>query len=424
MLRSFIILIILFSLQTTYAQRERGIIISAPKIFQKKNNETSEQEKPEENNFKNTFQEEVDFQFEEEPKLRFSNSFDTKEVNYQAPSNFPGNSSMGESMIQIEPIKSLNETFHEDTSSLDEGDLMIVEIEEEARFSGTDEMVKIASYFSIWDNNYVNPYGINPKEFNEVIPIKLYDLSKGRYWAPPLDACPVTSHFKYRWKRWHRGTDIDLETGDPVYAVFDGVVRISSVRGAFGRCVVIRHYNGLETVYGHLSKLNFPINTVVKAGDEIGKGGNTGRSSGSHLHFETRYEGTPFDAANIFDFKKENTQIKMQEFLMTSKLYNYMRGGSPRVAYSDVVSEGNYMPTAEDETEQLGDSDVSSDEMEDEFEEEMPIEIVKKVWYKVRPGDSLSKIAKNYGTSVAEICELNKISSYKKLYVGIRLRVK
>jgi murein DD-endopeptidase MepM/ murein hydrolase activator NlpD len=424
MLGRFVILVLLFSVQVSFAQRERGKIISAPKIFQNKNKENTEEEKPEEKNFNNTFQEEVDFQFEEEPKLRFSDSFDSKEVKYQAPSSFQGNSSMGESMIQIEPIKSLNETFHEDTSSLDEGDLMIVEIEEEARFPGTDEMVKIASYFSIWDNNYVNPYGINPKEFNEVIPIKLYDLSKGRYWAPPLDACPVTSHFKYRWKRWHRGTDVDLETGDPVYAAFDGVVRISSVMGAFGRCVVVRHYNGLETVYGHLSKLNFPVNTVVKAGDEIGKGGNTGRSSGSHLHFETRYEGTPFDAANIFDFKKENTQIKMQEFLMTSKLYNYMRGGSPRVAYKDVVSEGNYMPTSEDEAEEQGDSDAPVDEMEDDFEEELPVEIIKKVWYKVRPGDNLTKIARNYGTTVSEICDLNKISSYKKLYVGSRLRVK
>jgi murein DD-endopeptidase MepM/ murein hydrolase activator NlpD len=426
MFRGFIIVVFVFAMQSAFAQSERGKIITAPKIFQKKNKDKAQEETIEDKNFKNTFQDEVDFQFEEEPKLRFSDSFETKEVKYQAPSNFPGSESMGESMIQIEPIKSLNETFHEDTSSLDEGELMIVEIEEEARFPGTDDMVKIASYFSIWDNNYVNPYGINPREFNEVIPIKLYDISKGRYWAPPLDACPVTSHFKYRWKRWHRGTDIDLETGDPVYAVFDGVVRISSVKGAFGRCVVIRHYNGLETVYGHMSKLNFPVNTVVKAGDEIGKGGNTGRSSGSHLHFETRYEGTPFDAANIFDFKKENTKIKMQEFLMTSKLYNYMRGGSPRVAYSDVVgsSETYNSGPEEEELNTTSEGETSSEDSEDDFDEELPVEIIQKVWYKVRPGDNLTKIAKNYGTTVAIICELNKISSYKKLYVGARLRVK
>jgi murein DD-endopeptidase MepM/ murein hydrolase activator NlpD len=423
MFRSFLCIVFLFAMQSSFAQNERGKIISAPKIFQKKNDKSDEQSKPEEKKFNNTFQDDVDFQFEEEPKLRFSDSFDTKEVKFQAPSSFPGSEAMGESMIKIEPIKSLNETFHEDTSSLDEGELMIVEIEEEARFPGTEDMVKIASYFSIWDNNYVNPYGINPNELNDIIPIKLYDISKGRYWAPPLDECPVTSHFKYRWKRWHKGTDIDLETGDPVYAVFDGVVRISSVIGAFGRCVVLRHYNGLETVYGHMSKLNFPINTIVKAGDEIGRGGNTGRSSGSHLHFETRYEGTAFDAGNIFDFRKENTQIKMQEFLMNSKLYNYMRGGSPRVAIGDVTSEGSYQPIQEDEVEVFSDG-VSAEELEDDFEEELPVEIIQKVWYKVRPGDSLSKIAKNYGTSVSSICELNKISSYKKLYVGARLRVK
>ncbi|AWV97246.1 M23 family metallopeptidase [Arcticibacterium luteifluviistationis] len=422
MFRSFLVLVLLFSVQASFAQRERGKVIKAPKIFQKKT-ETTEtpSNEPDSQNLNNTFQDEVDFQFEEEPKLRFSNSFEKKTTEYKAPSNYPGSESLGAGMVEIEPLKKLNSNIHEDTSSIDEGELMIVEIEDGARFPGTDEMVKIASYFSIWDNTYVNPYGINPKDFSDVIPIKLYDLTKGRYWAPPLDKCPVTSHFKYRWGRWHRGTDIDLETGDPVYAAFDGVIRISSYRGALGRAVVIRHYNGLETVYGHMSKLNFPVNTVVKAGDEIGRGGNTGRSSGSHLHFETRYEGTPFDAGNIFDFKRDDTQIRMQEFLMTSKMYNYLRGGSPRVALGDVDAsqhEDDLNPTMEVE------GDAAADDFEDDFEEEIPAEVVQKVWYRVKPGDNLTKIARNFGVTVSEICSLNKISSYKKLYVGIRLRVK
>ncbi|WP_304234337.1 M23 family metallopeptidase [Jiulongibacter sediminis] len=405
------LLIFVLGSQLVMAQRERGSIIRAPKIFQKKQESSPSDERQE----ADTFQNEVDFQFEEEPKLRFQNSFEVKTVKSSIPSNAPGAEKFSDSEIQIEPLRSLNENIHEDTSSIDEGELMIVEIEEEARFPGSDEMVKIASYFSVWDNHYVNPYGINPRTFNDVIPLKLYDITKGRYWAPPLDACPVTSHFGFRWRRWHKGTDIDLETGDPVYAAFDGIIRVSGTKSGFGRCIVIRHYNGLETVYGHLSKLHFPENTRVNAGDEIGLGGNTGRSYGSHLHFETRYEGNSFDAENIFKFTRDSTQIRMQEFLMTSKMYDYLRGKSPRVAVEDVDASINIQPEQDI---------VEGEEFEDDFEEEIPEEVVQKVWYRVRPGDNLTKIARSYATTVSEICNLNKISSYKKLYVGTRLRIK
>ncbi|UBM58901.1 peptidoglycan DD-metalloendopeptidase family protein [Marinilongibacter aquaticus] len=391
-----------------FAQRERGNIISAPKIYQKKS-EAVEQSKRQ----SSTFQDEVDFQFEEEPRLRFQSSFEAKETTPKESSNLIGNETGVSSPIKLFPNKSINETTQDDTSSIDEGSVMVVEIEEEARFPGSAEMVKIASYFSIWDNHYVNPYGINPKDFNEIVPIKLYDISKGRYWAQPLDHCPVTSHFGYRWRRWHKGTDIDLETGDPVYAAFDGIIRVSGTKGGFGRCVVIRHYNGLETVYGHMSKLHFPENTRVNAGDEIGLGGNTGRSYGSHLHFETRYEGNPFDAENIFKFTRDTTTIKMQEFLMTSKLYDYLRGKSPRVDVTEVdpsISPAEILNGSED--------------LEGDLDEEMPEEVIQKAWYRVRPGDNLTKIARSYGTSVTELCNLNKISSYKKLSVGMRLRVK
>ncbi len=410
MKRILVFLLLMGSFTGLRAQTERGKIIRAPKIFQKKTQETSSPTSP----APETFEQEVDFKFEEEPKLRFKNNFESVEVKRELPSSLPGSDAASGLGVEILPVKTLNETIHEDTSSIDEGQPMVVEIEEMARFPGSDEMVEIASYFSIWDNHYVNPYGIDPKSFDEVVPIKLYDIEKGRYWAPPLDECPVTSHMGYRWRRWHYGTDLDLETGDPVYSVFDGIVRISGVKGAFGRCVVIRHYNGLETVYGHLSQLHLSENTLVKAGDIIGLGGSTGRSSGSHLHFETRYEGNAFDAENIFKFRTDRTEIKMQEFVMTSRMYDYLRGKSPRVYLDDI-------------DESIRPSEVITDEseiFEEDFEEEIPEEVVKVMWYRVRPGDNLTKIANAYGTSVAEICRLNKISSYKKLYVGARIRVK
>lgn len=409
MIKPFLVTCLCFCSLLSFAQRERGKIVSTPKIFQKKETTTTPPPPTEQ---------EVDFHFEEEPKLRFQTSFETKETKINLPSNAPSNADAVNSVIKIEPVKSLNETIHEDTSSIDEGELMIVEIEEEARFPGSDEMVNIASYFSVWDNRYVDPYGIDPKDFDEIVPIKLYDVNKGRYWSPPLDACPITSHFGYRYRRWHQGTDIDLETGDKVYATFDGIIRISGTQGAFGRCVVIRHYNGLETVYGHMSQLHFPENTIVKAGDEIGKGGNTGRSSGSHLHYETRYEGNAFDAENIFKFERSNTEIYSDELVLSSKMYDYLRGKSSRVNNYNVSTDEAIQPSQE--LPQEG-TEISE---EDDFEEEKPVEIVQKVWYRVKPGDNLTKIARNYGTSVNAICRLNKISSYKNLMAGTKIRVK
>jgi murein DD-endopeptidase MepM/ murein hydrolase activator NlpD/LysM repeat protein len=393
----------------SFAQKERGKMVVAPKIPQGKS--TTTETKPKE-------KQEFDFIFEEEPKLRFSNQFENSNLNKKAGSaTLTTETSNG---IRIEPLREINRLVEDDTSSIDEGELLIVEIEEDAQFQGSDNMVGIASYFSVWDTKSINPYGISPKEFDDIVPIKLYEISEGRNWAPVLDKSVITSHFGWRSRRWHKGTDLDLETGDPVYAAFDGIVRIAGVHSGYGRTVILRHYNGLETLYGHLSKINFEPNTIVKAGEEIAKGGNSGRSSGSHLHYETRYEGNQFDPENVYNFKVNPMEIKGQELLLSSKLYDYLRGGSSRSASMSAGgnSEGNAPAT-------LQGSGQGEDDNEDiEEEEEIPVQVAKKVWYQVRPGDNLTEIARKFHTSVSEICRLNKISSYKTLRSGFRLRIK
>ena len=106
--------------------------------------------------------------------------------------------------------------------------------------------------------------------------------------------CPyvgkVYSKFGYRRGRRHQGTDIPLKSGTPVAAAFDGRVRMSSYVSGYGNLVILRHENGLETFYGHLSKRQVSVGDWVRAGDIVGLGGSTGRSSGPHLHFETRYK--------------------------------------------------------------------------------------------------------------------------------------
>lgn len=374
MKKAILPIIIVLALSTsTFAQRERGLKINKPNI------PTNQKDsKAKDKNFNKSNKNDDEFSFEEEPKLRFVNEFEAPKAVETAPS------------VKIEPIKEVNTAVHEDTSTIDEGEVQIVEIEDEAQFVGSEEMVKIASYFSVWDTDSVDPYGIDAKEFDDVVPIKLYDISQGRYWSGPMAKGVTNSQFGWRWRRWHTGTDLDLETGEPILAAFDGIVRVASTRGGYGRCVVLRHYNGLETLYGHLSKINFEPNTVVKAGDEIGKGGNTGRSSGPHLHFETRYEGNPFDPRNIFSFSPNQINIISQDFLLTSRVYDYLRGGA---------SKGDF-----------------------EFDE--PVAVSRKVWYRVRSGENLSEIANKFNTSVGELCKLNKIRSSTRLKVGYRLRVK
>lgn len=350
--------------------RERGVKINKPNIpSSQKDSKSKNQNKPQ--------KQDDEFSFEEEPKLRFINEFQTSK-NEKA------------SNLKIEPIKELNTAVHEDTSSIDEGEIQIVEIEETAKFAGSDDMVSIASYFSVWNTNVIDPYGIDAKEYEEVVPIQLYDIAQGRYWAGPMSKGITNSQFGWRWRRWHTGIDLDLDTGEPIYAAFDGIVRVAGYHGGYGRCVVVRHYNGLETLYGHLSKINFEPNTVVKAGDEIGKGGSTGRSSGPHLHFETRYEGNPFDPKNIFAFNPEKIDINSAEFVLTSRVYDYLRGGA---------SKGDF-----------------------EFDE--PQEVTRKAWVRVRPGDTLSEIASRNHTSISNLTRLNRISTRTKLKVGYRLRIR
>jgi len=153
-----------------------------------------------------------------------------------------------------------------------------------------------------WDNNIAHAYkSVNlPDNFT----INLKDFA-----MPLRNTSMVTSNFGYRvrFKRNHNGIDIQLHTGDTIYATFSGKVRIVKYdKNGYGKYVVIRHYNGLETIYGHMSKQLVYTNQYIKVGKPIGLGGSTGRSTGPHLHLETRFLGLPIDPAKIFDFQHQD----------------------------------------------------------------------------------------------------------------------
>jgi len=288
---------------------------------------------------------------------------------------------------QFEPVKQPNPVVASpaDTTDVAKGETFPVEVDEEVQVG--DEFVKVASYFSIWNTQVIDPYGIDPTDFDGVVDIQLYEPPKNRMWSAPLTDGRMTSVFGPRWGRWHSGVDLDLETGDPVYSAFDGIVRVVGFDGGgYGRYVVVRHYNGLETLYGHLSSQSVESGQLVKAGDLIGLGGSTGRSTGSHLHFEVRYEGNPFTPLEIYSFPA-NT-IKGEHYLLTPKVWDYKRTGS-KMEYAS------------------GEKRVTR----------------QTYWYRVRRGDTLGEIADKTGVSVARLKRLNRLSS-SRLQVGKRLRIK
>lgn len=262
----------------------------------------------------------------------------------------------------------------EDTSDLDDGELSVVEEDEEVKFNDST-WVKIAEYYSIWDSRSVNPYRIDATKFKDTVSLKLYDSENGRNWHPPLRNSIINSDFGMRWSRFHYGVDLDLNIGDSVFAVFDGIVRIAKYDGrGYGKYIMLRHYNSLETLYGHLSKQLVSPGQYVKAGDLIGFGGNTGRSTGPHLHFEVRFEGNAIDPEHFFDFGQN--LLHDDECEITSKQFEYLKTAR-RVSY-----------------------------------------------HRVRSGETLSQISRKYRVPVLRICRLNRISTRTILRPGRRLRIR
>ena len=158
-----------------------------------------------------------------------------------------------------------------------------------------------------WDNKVFNPYKNQRIEF----PFKI-SFDDSTYASPILRKNVVTSRFGWRWGRAHKGIDVDLITGDKVMAMMDGKVRYVGYHSGHGKAIIIRHYNGLETVYAHLSRYNVKVNDVVQKGDIIGKGGRTGNARGSHVHIETTYKGNYINPEYLFSFD-DNNKIKCRD---------------------------------------------------------------------------------------------------------------
>ena len=228
----------------------------------------------------------------------------------------------------------------------------------------------------------------------EPVTLSLVDPEQGKRFVFPTPQRAIpTSHFGPRRRRFHYGLDLAMPTGEPIYAAFDGVVRFSKYNSSYGHLVVIRHDNGLETYYAHLSKRHVAPGMHVKAGDIIGLCGNTGRSRGSHLHFEIRYKGNAMNPENVMN--TDTRDLISPEITLTHNSFRKVakRGKeNANVHSSRRSSSGNYS----------GDGK----------------------YYKVRTGDTLSRIAKRNGITVSKLCKLNGLRESSVIRPGQKLRIR
>ena len=234
----------------------------------------------------------------------------------------------------------------------------------ENELENEEEMYPADDLYGLWNSARVNPYG------SVAIPDS-FAIDVSSYVAPAEGY--VTSMFGPRKKRFHYGIDLKVQVGDTIRAAFDGKVRVQEYQSkGYGYYLVIRHNNGMETIYAHLSDFLVEPDQTVKAGQPIALGGNTGRSTGSHLHFETRFLGMAINPAFIIDFQHYVPHKDVYVFTKTKSLSKYQNGSF--------------------------------------------------AYHRVKQGDTLGKIARKYGVSVNVLCRLNKIKPTAKLRVGSTLR--
>ncbi len=278
--------------------------------------------------------------------------------------------------------------------------------------AGTDSLQCGEIYRENWDTANVFSYrSISYESLPSSIDVRLMN-SLSEYHAPLTGR--IISRYGPRGRRNHNGVDIPLKTGTPVVAAFDGRVRYSRYNsGGFGNLVIVRHPNGLETYYGHLSRRNVRAGDWVVAGQVIGYGGSTGRSRGPHLHFEVRYCDQTFDPERLIDF--ETGSIRYQTFVLEKSYFNIRSRATEGLEDGDDFDVDSF----------LAQNDKSDEEISAaiQAEEKKAVEPVT-AYHTVRSGETLSTIARKNGTTIDKICKLNGITRTTILRVGKKLRVR
>jgi len=238
--------------------------------------------------------------------------------------------------------------------------------------------------FASWDNVEIDPYNYKITSDFQPLYMTLIDPQKGEEFVMPHDGV-VTSHFGWRWHRAHKGTDIDCVTGDIIRSCLGGVVRVARYHSGYGYLVIVRHQDGLETFYAHLSTLLVSEGDHVYAGTEVGLGGNTGHSTGSHLHFEMRYKGNAFDTRKVIDYSSRT--LHSNNIVIDKSFFKIVNPPAPKPSTASTQ------------------------------------DITEAVYHTVKKGETIKAIATKYKVSEASLYKLNHMTSKSILKIGRRLRI-
>ncbi|MDD2412416.1 MAG: peptidoglycan DD-metalloendopeptidase family protein [Bacteroidales bacterium] len=292
----------------------------------------------------------------------------------------------------------------------DDDTIQIDEIEDVVEVIEVDlNNLPSAHIYDSWNTEHIRVNRTNSRDLKDTI---LVLLEGDRNFVFPYKG-KVISTFGPRGRRNHSGIDIKLNNGDPVVAAFDGVVRVARNYSGYGKLVVVRHYNGLETVYAHLSKISVKLNQEVKAGDLLGLGGRTGRATTEHLHFETRYKGEVFHPCHILDF--DHHCLVSDTLFLDKQTFKMSR--TPVKNHSVLASNST--------VETNNDSDEAEQVLDKKPEPITKSDIVdsKPQLYHVKSGDTLYKISLKYRIPVKKLCEINKIKETDILSIGQKIQL-
>ncbi|WP_179319982.1 M23 family metallopeptidase [Winogradskyella helgolandensis] len=253
----------------------------------------------------------------------------------------------------------------------------------------TKKAIEIDIKADHWDNTLYNPYVDTVQQF----PLEL-NFTDSTYASPVPHTKVVTSRYGWRRGRPHNGIDIDLVTGDTVVTILDGIVRIAKYVNGFGNTVVVRHYNGLESTYAHLSHIGVTANDTIAKGQYLGKGGNTGNSRGSHLHLELSYKGEHIHPEYLFDFSSKNA-IRSEQVWVTQQWTHARYHNSRQVSKVKVIKSA---------------------------EEAALASLAKQPkLYVVQKGDTLYAISRRNNMSISRLCTTNAIKQSSPLKIGQKL---
>ena len=321
--------------------------------------------------------------------------------------------------VPVASVRSLGEVAPIDTLPTTSEELKIVLYNDNTwRYVRTKPAEKDESLFKEYWNTGVTHvyYGVTTDKLPESIPIQLIDSITGHHY--PYKGY-MSSKYGPRNGRSHQGVDLPLKTGDPVYAAFDGKVRYSALSSSgYGNLVIIRHDNGLETYYAHLSERLVSANDRVVAGQQIGKGGSTGRSSGPHLHFEARYKGQSFDPERLFDFKtgelrSSNILLKRRHFSITSKYEQDFNDeeATAKAEAAEKAAAAKKPTTTTTKSSTTAKSTTTKSSTTTQY-------------HTVVEGDTFGSLAKKYNTTSDAIQKLNPDIEPTKMRIGQKIRVK